>query len=129
MAEEFQEKTEQATGRRRQKEREQGHIPQSKDLTGIMPLWVVFLYLSFGGFMFTMLLAYLRSALKRGFEVSLTENSFVEIFRADSINTLMIMAPMFVSLLIGIMTVHFLQSGFLISAKPLNLDFTKINPL
>ena len=129
MAEEFQEKTEQATGRRRQKEREQGHIPQSKDLTGIMPLWVVFLYFSFGGFMFTMLVSYLRSALKRGFEVSLTDTSFVEIFRADSIKTLMMMAPLFVSILIAVMAVHFMQSGFLISTRSLSLDLNKINPL
>src|SRR5208283_8923 len=129
MAEEFQEKTEQATGRRRQKEREQGHIPQSKDLTGVMPLWVVFVYFSFGGFMFTMLVAYLRSALKRGFEVSLTETSFVEIFRADSMKTLMMMAPLFASLLIGSMAVHFLQTGFLISTKQLSQGFSKINPL
>src|SRR5208283_4447452 len=129
MAEEFQEKTEQATGRRRQKEREQGHIPQSKDLTGVMPLWVVFVYFSFGGFMFTMLAANLRSALKRGFEVSLTETSFVAIFRADSIKTLMMMAPLFVSILIAILTVHFMQSGFLISTRSLTLDLTKIDPL
>ena len=129
MAEDFQEKTEQPTGRKRQKEREQGHIPQSRDLTAIMPLWVIFMYLSFGGFMFTMLVAYLRSALKRGFEVSLTETSFVEIFRADSIKTLMMMAPLLVSVVIAVMTAHFLQSGFLISSRSLTLDLTKINPL
>ncbi len=129
MAEEFQEKTEQATGRRRQKECEQGHIAQSKDLTGIMPLWVVFMYLSFGGFMFTMLVSYLRSALQRGFEVSLTDASFVEIFRTDSIKTLMMMAPLFVSVLIAVLAVHFMQSGFLISTKSLTLDLNKVNPL
>ncbi|MBF0559917.1 MAG: EscU/YscU/HrcU family type III secretion system export apparatus switch protein [Nitrospirae bacterium] len=55
MAEEFQERTEQATGRRVQKAREEGNIARSQDLVGIMPLWVVFLFLSFGGFMFSML--------------------------------------------------------------------------
>ena len=129
MADEFQEKTEQATGRKRQKEREQGHIPQSKDLVGVMPLWVVFLYLSFGGFMFTMLVAYLRSALKRGFEVSLTDTSFVEIIRADSFKTLMMMAPLLLSVLIAVMAMHFSQSGFLISTKSLSMDLKKINPL
>ena len=79
--------------------------------------------------MFTTLVAYLRSALKRGFEVSLTETSFVEIFRADSIKTLMMMAPLFLSLLIGIMAVHFLQTGFLISTEQLSQGFSKINPL
>ncbi len=129
MAEEFQEKTEQATGRKRQKEREQGHIAQSKDLVGLMPLWVVFLYLSFGGFMFTMLTAYLRSALIRGFEVTLTESSFIAIFRADSIKTLMIMTPLFLSVVIAVVAVHFMQSGFLISTRSLELDLSKINPL
>src|SRR5271169_6583646 len=100
MAEEDgQERTEQATGRRREKAREEGQIAQSRELTGIMPVWVVFLFLSFGGFMFTMLTSYLRMALKRGFEVSLTDVSFVTIFRTDVIKTFLMMAPFFVTLL------------------------------
>src|SRR5271169_2897242 len=129
MAEDDQERTEQATGRRREKAREEGNIPQSRDIIGIMPLWVVFLYLSFGSFMFTMLVTYLRMALKRGFEVSLTDSSFVAIFRGDSIKVLMMMAPLFVSLLIAVMTVGFLQTGFLITSKRLSPDISRLSPL
>ncbi|MBI3591989.1 MAG: flagellar biosynthesis protein FlhB, partial [Nitrospirae bacterium] len=129
MPEEFDERTEQATPRRRQKAREKGEVPRSRDLTGLMPLWVVFAYFSFGGFMFTTLLSYLRTALKRGFDVSLNEVSFVEIFRADSVNAGMLMAPLFGLMLALVTAAHFLQTGFLISPAPLTPDFSKINPL
>ncbi|MBF0505293.1 MAG: flagellar biosynthesis protein FlhB [Nitrospirae bacterium] len=128
MAEE-QEKTEQATGRRREKAREQGQIPQSREIVGIMPVWVVFLYLSFGGFMFTMLTSYLKMALKRGFEVSLTDASFVTVFRTDAIKTLFMMTPFFATLLVAVMTVGFLQTGFLITTQPMTPDISRINPL
>ncbi len=129
MAEEFQERTEQATGRRREKAREQGNVPKSRDLVGIMPLWVYILYLSFGGFMFTMLASYLRASLKRGFRGPADRPSFIEMFRADAIRTIMMMAPIFVSFLIAVMTVGFVQTGFMLSTKPLTLDLSKIDPL
>ncbi|MCL4490682.1 MAG: flagellar biosynthesis protein FlhB [Nitrospirae bacterium] len=129
MAEEFDERTEQATPRRRQKAREKGDVPRSRDLTGLMPLWVVTLYLSFGGFMLTTLLSYLRAALRRGFEAPLSDTSFIEIFRADTFQIGMMMAPLFLLMLFLIAAVHFLQTGFLISPAPLSPDISKINPL
>ncbi|MCK7505600.1 MAG: hypothetical protein MZV70_17010 [Desulfobacterales bacterium] len=50
---------------------------------GHPPLWIVFLYLSFGGFFLAGLTTYLRSSLSRGFQASLDEVSFIGIFRAD----------------------------------------------
>lgn len=129
MPEEFEERTEQATPRRRQKAREKGEIPRSRELTGIIPLWVVFLYLSFGGFMFTSLLAYLKASLKRGFEVSLNEVSFMDIFKADTVNIALMMAPFLGLMLFAIVIVHFLQTGFLLSPAPLSPDINKINPI
>src|SRR5208283_1062326 len=129
MAEEFQERTEQASGRRLQKAREEGNVARSQDLVGIMPLWVVFIFLSFGGFMFATLRTYLTTALRRGFEVPLTDASFVSIFRSDSIKTLMMMLPLFASLLIASLTVGFLQTGFLLTGKPLSINLSKISPL
>ncbi|BCB96458.1 flagellar biosynthesis protein FlhB [Dissulfurispira thermophila] len=129
MPEEFEERTEQATPRRRQKAREKGEIPRSRELTGIIPLWVVFLYLSFGGFMFTSLLTYLRTSLKRGFEISLNEVSFMDIFKTDIMNAALIMAPFLGTMLFVIVIVHFLQTGFLLSPAPLSPDINRINPL
>ncbi|MFZ5996308.1 MAG: flagellar biosynthesis protein FlhB [Nitrospirota bacterium] len=129
MPEEFDERTEQATPRRRQKAREKGDVPRSRDLIGLMPLWVVFAYLSFGGFMFTTLLTYLRASLKRGFDIHLSDASFVEIFKDDSFQIGMMMAPLFGTILVIVAAVHFLQTGFLVTAQPLSPDLSKINPI
>lgn len=129
MPEEFDERTEQATPRRRQKAREKGEIPRSRELTGIIPLWVVFFYLSFGGFMFTSLLTYMKTSLKRGFEISLNEVSFMDIFKTDTVNVALMMAPFLGLMLFAIVIVHFLQTGFLLSPAPLSPDINRINPL
>lgn len=129
MPEEFEERTEQATPRRRQKAREKGEIPRSRELTSIVPLWVVFLYLSFGGFMFTTLLTYLRNSLKRGFEISLNEVSFVDIFKTDTVQVGLMMAPLFGLMLLVIVIIHFLQTGFLLSPAPLSPDINRLNPI
>jgi flagellar biosynthetic protein FlhB len=129
MPEEFDERTEQATPRRRQKAREKGEIPRSRELTGIMPLWVVFLYLSFGGFMFTSLLTYLKTSLRRGFEISLNEVSFMDVFKTDTVHVALMMAPFLGLMLFVIVIVHFLQTGFLLSPAPLSPDINRINPL
>lgn len=129
MPEEFEERTEQATPRRRQKAREKGDVPRSKDLTSLMPLLAVTMYLTFGSFMLTSLLSYLRFALKRGFEVNLNDVSFVEIFRADTLQIGMIMGPLFIIILFLIAIVHFIQTDFLITAAPLSPDLSKINPI
>ncbi len=124
-----QERTEQATGRRLEKAREQGQITKSKDIIGIMPVWVVFLYLSFGGFMFTMLTTYLRMALKRGFEVSLTDASFATVFRSDAIKAFLMMSPFLLTVLAAVLTVGFLQTGFLITTQPLMPDISRLSPM
>ncbi|HAK87696.1 MAG TPA: flagellar biosynthesis protein FlhB [Nitrospiraceae bacterium] len=129
MAENFEEKTEQATGRRRSKAREQGNIPRSRDLTGVMPLWVIFIYMSFGGYMLTMLLSYLRSSLKRGFEFRITEVSLMELLRTDLAQLGLILGPILGSILVVVAVVHFFQTGFLLTAEPLKADLKKLNPI
>ncbi|MBF0559916.1 MAG: EscU/YscU/HrcU family type III secretion system export apparatus switch protein, partial [Nitrospirae bacterium] len=59
----------------------------------------------------------------------MTDTSFVSIIRGDSIQTLLMMLPLFVSLLITVLTVGFLQTGFSLSSKPLSLDLSKLSPM
>lgn len=129
MPEEFDERTEQATPRRRQKAREKGDVPRSRDLTGLMPLWVFFAFVSFGGAVFTTLLSYMQTSLKRGFTVSLTDHAFVDIVRADTLGMSMLLLPLFGAMLAAIVVVHLLQTGFLLTGQPLSPDFSKVNPL
>jgi len=129
MPEQFEEKTEQATPRRREKAREKGDVPKSRDLTSLFPVWTIFLYLLFGGALFSSLLNYVRSSLHRGVTMSFTETTVMDIFRADTMQIGVIMLPLFILILLGVLIVHFLQTGFLLSTVPLSPDFSRLNPL
>lgn len=49
MPEELQERTEQATPRRKEKARQKGEVPRSRELTSIIGTWMIFLYFVFSG--------------------------------------------------------------------------------
>ena len=129
MPEQFEEKTEQATPRKREKAREKGDTPKSRELTSLFPVWTIFLYLLFSGALFSSVLNYFGSSLRRGATMRLTETTVMDIFKADTLNIGMIMLPLFVLILLGVFIVHFLQTGFLISTEPLSPDLSKLNPL
>src|ERR1700690_252503 len=129
MPEQFEEKTEQATPRRREKAREKGDVPKSRELTSLLPVWTILLYLLFSGALFSSLLNYFGSSLRRGVTMRLTETTLMDVFKADTMQIGMVMMPLFILILAGVMIVHFLQTGFLLSTVPLTPDFSKINPL
>ncbi len=129
MAEDFEEKTEQPTPRRREKAREKGDVPKSRELTSLFPVWTILLYLLFGSAMFTSLLNYFGSSLRRGVTMHLTENTLMDVFRADTMQIGTIMLPLLILILIGVLVVHFLQTGFLVSTQPLTPDLSKLDPL
>jgi flagellar biosynthesis protein FlhB len=130
MAEEEKgDRTEQATPRRREKAREKGDVPKSRDLTAMFPLWTIFLYFLFGGTLFTSFVAYFKGSLVRGVKSPLDESTLIEIFRTDTTQIGLMMLPLFALILAGVMVVHFLQTGFLITTTPLEPDITKLSPL
>ena len=129
MAENQDERTEQATGRKRKKARQEGNVPRSRDLTGLMPLWVLFLYFSFSGVFLATLVSYMKGALKRGFQLPVNETTLLHVFREDAAQIGLMMAPVLALILLAVAAVHFLQTGFLITAAPLSPDLSKLNPL
>ena len=129
MPEQFEERTEQATPRRREKAREKGDVPKSRELTSLFPVWTIFLYLLFGSALFTSLLNYFGASLRRGVTMRLTETALMDVFRADAMQLGMMMLPLFMLILAGVLIVHFLQTGFLLSSVPLTPDLAKISPL
>ena len=129
MAEKFEEKTEQATPRRRQKAREKGETAKSKEITGVIPIWIFFLVLVFGYFMFMPFLQFFMASLERGFEVTLDKGSLVETVRTDIFQIALIVAPLFGLMLFVIAIVHFIQTGFLFSVVPLSPKLSRLNPI
>ena len=59
----------------------------------------------------------------------LTETTLMDVFKADTMQMGMMMLPLFMLMLAGVLIVHFLQTGFLLSTVPLTPDLSKINPL
>jgi|WetSurMetagenome_2_1015567.scaffolds.fasta_scaffold00259_7 flagellar biosynthesis protein FlhB len=130
MAEDEQgEKTEQPTGHRLGKAREEGDVPKSRDLTSMFPLWTIFLFFVFGSGLFASFVNYFKVALVRGVKSPLDENVLMDIFRADVTEIGMMMMPLFLMILFGVLLIHFLQTGFLISTKPLEPDLSKLSPI
>jgi flagellar biosynthetic protein FlhB len=129
MPEQFEEKTEQATPRRREKAREKGDVPKSRELTSLFPVWTIFLYLIFGSTLFTSLLTYFGNSLHRGVSLRLNETTLMDVFKADTMHLGVMMLPLFLLILAGVLIVHFLQTGFLLSTVPLAPDLSKIDPL
>src|SRR5512135_34984 len=129
MPEQFEEKTEQATPRRREKAREKGDVPKSRELTSLFPVWTIFLYLVFGSTLFTSLVTYFGSSLRRGATLRLTETTLMDVFKADTMQMGMMMLPLFLMILAGVLIVHFLQTGFLLTSEPLSPDLSKLDPL
>ncbi|MDX9714376.1 MAG: flagellar biosynthesis protein FlhB [Dissulfurispiraceae bacterium] len=129
MAEEDKDqKTEQATPQRKQKAREKGDIPKSREITSIIPIWVVYAFLSFSGIIFTSISGYVASSLRRSFSFELTPDSLMNLFITDTSRIGLIMMPMFFTMVGLIILVHFVQTRFLLTAKPLTPEFGRLNP-
>jgi flagellar biosynthetic protein FlhB len=117
------ERTEKATGRRRQKARDEGQFAYSQELTAAITLAacisMVYFYLSSpGGF--------------RGFFVSILENAnkdSTELVRQAGIYFLMAVAPVFAAAVIAALAGNFMQGLPVFAAEKATLNWEKLNPM
>jgi flagellar biosynthetic protein FlhB len=123
MADEFQEKTEQATPRRREKAREEGQIPRSKDLVSMGVLGGIILIFYLGGEYFFTRLAELTGGIlsfRYGTEPGHVANIAI-------LESGLLLAPFFlVSTTMGVVG-NLMQGGFVV--KPFKVQIEKINPV
>ena len=120
---EFEERTEQATPRRREKAREEGRIPRSKDLGGIAGTGgVVLVFAAAGGYVMTGMMKTVGGLL----DMRYGTDPFT-VLRKSSVEAMLIMLPFLgIALWFG-GGGNLLQGG--IVTKPLKMDLEKINPL
>ena len=130
MADSDQERTEQATGKRRSDFREKGEVAQSKEvhtaalMTGTLLLWTFYAPLFWRTL--TSILSQLWS-LASEFEV--TPLSVVMLFGQLLQQIGLLLAPiMLMTLIIGFAS-SYLQVGWIFTTKPLEPNFSKINPV
>jgi flagellar biosynthetic protein FlhB len=129
MAEEnFQERTEQATPRRRQKARERGQVARSADLTaaGIICLGFTALFMV-GPQLVNRLREAMSYTMANAPTIALSDPSFQTVV-VDSIGSFLVtMAPLFIAMTAVALVMNVLQVGFHVSPKAMELKFEKIN--
>lgn len=129
MADEFAEKTEAPTPRRRTEAREQGNIPRSADLTSAAMLLAMLLLLQFQG---PQLVAALRTATERILSRDTLANHDPAAVGQLLLSTLGVVARGMAPLLLGVILIAILanlaQVGLFFSTKRLKPNFKALNP-
>jgi len=124
-----QEKTEEATPRRREKAREEGQVARSRELTtfmlllaGVVGMW------SMGAMLYDQLGLVMEQAFlferRQAFESGPMLSNFLDL----GTRTLFTMLPLFVLLTVVALVAPGLLGGWLISAKSLKPQLSKLNP-
>ncbi|NMG28192.1 flagellar biosynthesis protein FlhB [Aromatoleum evansii] len=124
------EKTEQPSPRRLEQAREEGQVPQSRELstflvliTGIGALWMMGEWIS--GRILGMLRAGFVIERERAFDAKLMLESFGDLF-TDALLTMM---PLFGILMVAAIAAPVLMGGFVFAPKMLGLKLERMNPI
>ncbi|MBI2399496.1 MAG: flagellar biosynthesis protein FlhB [Deltaproteobacteria bacterium] len=128
MADNDQERTEQATSRRREQANQEGNYASSKEVSTLFMVGAGVLVLYFSG---TYMFSGLADVMRKCFHVYKGELTVAElhtIFKDLSFSFLMIIAPALLIPILGALS-YVLQNGINFTAKPLAPDFKKINPI
>jgi len=129
MAEEsFQERTEQATPRRRRKARERGQVARSADLTaaGMICLGFTALFMV-GPQLVDRLRDVLRYTMANAPTIALSDPTFRTVMVNSIGDFLVTMAPLFIAMTAAGLVMNVLQVGFQISPKAMELKFDKLS--
>ncbi|TYP00194.1 flagellar biosynthetic protein FlhB [Geothermobacter ehrlichii] len=131
MAEEQdQERTEQATQKRREDFRKKGQVAQSKEvhtallLTSALLLWYFYL-----PFFWPRLQFLVADIWRRAGEIDVTGDSVYDLALALLQQVGMLLAPLLLMVLVVGALGSIMQIGFLLTTKPLEPDLSKLNPI
>ena len=120
---EKQDRTEKATPRRREKAREKGQVPRSRDLVSIANMGGILLVFYYGIAPFWDQLTRVTASLLK---LHYGRDPFA-VFRAITVETGFLLLPMFLVIVVAPIALNLVQGGLVF--KPLEPDFKKLNPL
>ena len=132
MAEENkdQERSEEATPKRREEAREKGQVAKSRELASVAVLGASLIYFYFGASgMITRIMEMMKSHFIRAGSMILTIDS-IQSFAIDIVlQTFVILAPFLIMIVVASLAANILQVGFLFSSDAIAPKFSKIDPL
>ncbi|MEX0742582.1 MAG: EscU/YscU/HrcU family type III secretion system export apparatus switch protein, partial [Phycisphaeraceae bacterium] len=131
MADEFGEKTEAPTLRRREEAREEGNLAKSQDLTaGIMLLGAVLMLLAFAETILSSMMMLVETMLGGTMWAEPTRTGDVGASWAVAMHlTLQILIPIALGLVVIALVAGVMQVGFLVTYQPLAPKFSKLSPI
>jgi flagellar biosynthetic protein FlhB len=131
MADEsFQEKTQDATPRRRQKAREEGTVARSVDLTaaGIICLGFTSVFL-LGPYMIGRIQDSLRYTMANAPTIALSDPTFQTVLSNSVIIFFVVVGPLFIAMMAIGIAINVMQVGFQVSPKAMELKFDRLNAI
>lgn len=133
MAEEsFQEKTEKATPKKREKSREEGQVAKSREIPSVCVLFVGMMsLLLFGAFIYTNTLAVMKhSFLAIGTpRIDMDMARCLEIANQVTERFVIMVSPVMAAVFVAALLSNFMQVGFAISVKAIKPKLSRFNPI
>lgn len=131
MAEETdQEKTEQATAKRRQDAREKGQVAKSRELASVAVLGACLVYFYFGAsVMATRLMELMRTSFRKSGQMTVSIDNIQPLLTDLGFQTFALLAPFLLVAILAGLTINILQVGFLFSSEAITPKFSKIDPI
>src|SRR5690625_4285904 len=124
------EKTEKATPKKREDEREKGRVAKSQDVNTALLLLFCFISLALlGTFMKDNMLGVYAHAFTEFIHWDININTTMEIFRAFVLEFAKIVGPIMLVAVIISVSANLLQVGILFTTEPLKFDLKKIDPI
>ncbi len=131
MAEEgFQERTEQATPKRRQEAREKGNVAKSREIPSVLILLVSLMVFHFTSqWMLKEFFGFMRFFFGHASELNLTDTGTQTLFVMVMKFVGVVLFPILVGVMAAALFGNFLQIGFLWTAEPLIPKFDRLDPI
>lgn len=126
------EKTEKPTPKKRKDKREEGQVLQSKEVTAIFILLIVFLGLKvFGKYIINNLIEFMISTYEAivNVEILFYENNLMIEFTKIIVVFFTTIAPILLVTFLAALIINYLQIGFLFTTKTLQIKLSRINPI
>lgn len=125
-----QEKTEQATPKKKAEARKKGQVARSADLPGSFIMLFTFMsFMMLGGFYKQHILMLFGNLFEDWLLMELTAGNVMTLFNDVTIELLLILMPIFaIAFVIGILG-NIIQFGFLLTGEPLKMQLNKLNPI
>ncbi|MFC4775379.1 flagellar biosynthesis protein FlhB [Paenibacillus sp. GCM10023252] len=125
-----QEKTEEATPKKKQESRDKGQVSKTADLPGSFVLLFIFLtFIAFGDYYKHRIMMLFGSLFQDWILMELTAGNIMALFYQVLMEMLLLLAPIFAVAVVVAVIGNVIQFGFLFTGEPLKPKLSKINPI